>query len=805
MNNLETLAECYGIERSFYDAFGTYYEAPPETLMHLLEAMGVPASDEATITDSLDAFRASYWQRCLDATQVIPSAQFPAQIMLRIPQRLAGTTFCWRLTLESEPMQAEAAVQTGTFTLETLTHYDTWYDTLQNPANASEAMTEPIGCYGWYLPTQPPLGYHWLSLSNTEDENWLPEPMRLIVTPDQCYLPATLASPQAQSSIPGDVQPYPQPNEAAHPMQANEQATDAHTGAAQADVAKAEAALGWGLAVQLYGLRSGENTGIGDFGDLQQVVRWAAQQGACCVGINPIHALFPHNPYHISPYAPSSKQFFNPLYLHLQGIEEFQHCAEAQQMVAEAAFQEQLQAIQAKDQVDYPWVYSLKRPVLERLYRQFRDTSLAENGPRAQAFRQFVQAQGTALERLALYEALQEHFYAQDNTLWGWPVWPEAYRRPDSPAVEAFLLSHQERVIFFQYLQWVAFEQLQAIRQTAQAVHLPLGLYMDLAVGCDRAGADVWYHQDLYSFQASIGAPPDALNAMGQDWGLPPMIPRRLKQAGYQPFIETLRQTMRLAGAVRIDHVLALFRLYWIPPGLTAQSGAYINYPADDLLGIVALESHRNQCVVIGEDLGTIPDVVREKMLQWKLLAYKVLYFEQSGPHTFRPPAEYPSVALATISTHDLPTLAGFWSGEDIRVRAQLGFYPNPEAEAEHWESRRLDKLGLLRLLAEAGLLPPPSEQSEPSLEAYEEMTPALSVALHALLWKTPCLLKMIQLEDLLALKEQANFPGTTSEHPNWCRRLPVPLTQWQTDAALAAKVQAIVESKVQLMAQPMA
>ncbi|HET9748114.1 MAG TPA: 4-alpha-glucanotransferase [Casimicrobiaceae bacterium] len=538
----------------------------------------------------------------------------------------------------------------------------------------------------------------------------------------------------------------------------------------------------WGFAVQLYGLRSARNFGIGDFTDLAEFVALCAAQGADVVGVNPLHALFPHAPKHASPYSPSSRMFVNVLYLDVLAIPEFSHCAPAREYVASEAFRAELARVRAAPLVDYAGVASLKLPVLALLYAQARDDARKGASERWVAFDAYKTERGEALRRQALFDALQAHFFASDPAIWGWPVWPAPYRDPASPAVAAFADEHVERVDYFAWLQWQADLQRETVAARARQAGLAIGLYSDLAVSIDRGGAEAWANQSLYATGASVGAPPDVFNVRGQDWGLPPMIPARLRDAAYAPFIATLRANMRSAGALRIDHVMGLLRLYWVPAGATPADGAYVHYPLDDLLGLLALESERHRCLVIGEDLGTVPDAVRAALAASDVLSYRVLLFERDANGVFNAPATYPEAALATASTHDLPTLAGWWAGHDIAVRAAHGHLgANADVDAAMAERIR-DRGQLLAALAREELLP---DGTPLDPDAVPAMTLALVEALHAFLARSPCALFVVQPEDVLGVVEQANLPGTTTEHPNWRRKLPVMLDDMETDGRL--------------------
>jgi len=537
----------------------------------------------------------------------------------------------------------------------------------------------------------------------------------------------------------------------------------------------------FGAAVQLYGVRSSRNWGIGDFTDLANLLEQWAEAGADVLGVNPLHALFPQRPAHASPYSPSSRIFLNVLYLDVEAVPGFAQCERARELVATSAFRNELDALRATPLVDYPRVAAAKLAALERLHVQARRDPDA-HASRWQEFRTFCAARGEALRRHALFDALQEHFVRADRSIWGWPAWPAEYRNPQSDAVARFADEHAERVEFFAWLQWQADIQRDAVAQRARRLDLAVGVYADLAVSIDRGGAESWATQDLYAAGASVGAPPDAFNVEGQDWGLPPMIPRRLREAAYGPFIATLRANMRGAGALRIDHVMGLFRLFWVPQGAKPAEGAYVRYPFDEMLGLIALESHRHGCLVIGEDLGTVPDEVRRALAQNDILSYRVLLFERGTGGEFKAPDSYPQGALAVASTHDLPTLAGWWEGRDIHLRADQGqLGPRPDVRAAIDERVR-DRGRLLAALDREGLLPAgiPLDGA-----AVASLTPELCIAVQRFLARTPAALMVMQAEDVYGVTEQVNLPGTTDAHPNWRRKLPVALEVQGIDGRL--------------------
>lgn len=545
--------------------------------------------------------------------------------------------------------------------------------------------------------------------------------------------------------------------------------------------ALAEGERWWGCTVQLYALRSSRNWGIGDFGDLRRLCDAAAHQGASFIGLSPLHALFPHNPAAASPYSPSSRKALNPIYLDVQALVDLSGCDEAQQRVQSESFQERLHALREAEMVEYEGVASAKEEVLRILWRHFEKHELDKDRSRGAHFLAYMREREHTTGRHALFEALQEHLHARDPGVWGWPAWPDEYRKPDAPAVQAFLAQHGSEVRYRFWLQWLAEVQLESCQRYARTRGMGMGLYCDLAVGVNGGGAETWVEHDLFALGMHAGAPPDPLAPTGQDWGLPPWSPQRLRQARYQPFIATLRANMRHCGALRLDHVMALMRLFWTGP----DGGTYVDYPLEDLLGVLALESRRHQCMVIGEDLGNVAPRMREAMREGSLLSYKPLLFEREEDGGFRRPAQWQSKALAVVSTHDLPTLRGFWLGEDIELSAKLGLYPDASAHEGQVLNRAQDRARLLLALQREDLLPEGTTVQPTSLP---DATQAFVDATYAYLARTPCWLVGVQLEDVTGQLLQVNVPGTTEDRfPNWRRKLSVTVEGLASDARWAS------------------
>ncbi len=556
----------------------------------------------------------------------------------------------------------------------------------------------------------------------------------------------------------------------------------------------------WGPALQLYAVRSERNWGIGDFTDLRVILEQWAAQDADIVGVNPLHAMFPYNPEHASPYSPSSRLFFNILYLDVEAVADFHECDEARAILRTPEFRIRLEGLRASELVDYAGVAALKLPMLEMLFHHFCKQHLKPGSERAKEFRAFQDREGKRLYQHALFEALQEYFHKQDTDVWGWPAWPEAFHRPESLEVQEFATQYRDRIEFFSFLQWQADIQLSAVGWRSLELELGVGLYLDLAVSVDGGGAESWANQTLYAINVGIGAPPELNNQLGQDWGLPPFVPDRLREAAYAPFIAMLRHNMRYAGALRIDHVMGLMRQYWIPAGFPPTEGAYVRFPFDDLLDILALESQRNQCLVIGEDLGTVPKEVQEALPPLDILSYRLLILEKEATGNFTPPANYPAQALAAITTHDLPTLPGYWAGRDIVQRTELQLFSSEDARRTQVVERAQERAYLLLLLEHVGLLPEGLTINPVSLPVT---SPEFIQAVYTCLARSPAKILMVQIEDMLDVLDQINIPSTTTQHPNWRRKLPIHLETWAADRRVVALVAAMRYERPRIRSNP--
>lgn len=519
------------------------------------------------------------------------------------------------------------------------------------------------------LPADLPTGYHQLLREGTDN------PSRLIVSPGKCWLPEGLQT--------------------------------------------------WGWTVQLYAARSTESWGIGDFSDLNTLAHWSASDlGAGMLLVNPLSAAAPILPQQASPYFPTSRRFFNPLWIHIEWVPNASTEKVPQlEQIARAG-----RELNSERRIQRDKVFDLKMRALELLWLQFAGY---------EAFEHYCSQQGSDLDRFATFCALAE----KHNS--GWHAWPRQFQHPGNPEVAQFAHEHESRIRFYKWLQWLLDTQLARCSEE-------LALMQDLPIGVDPDGADAWAWQDVIASNVGVGAPPDEFNTQGQSWGLPPFVPHKLRGAGYEPFIQTIRAAFRHGGGLRIDHVMGLFRLFWIPNGTSPAQGAYLRYDADEMLAIVALESERARAYVVGEDLGTVEQSAREKLARHRILSYRLLWFEKDAPET------YPREALAAVTTHDLPTVAGLWTGSDLARQHELNLKPNEESTAEIHN----------RLTSMAGLA---------------EETPIDDVVegAYRLLAKAPSRILAAALDDAAKIEERPNLPATTEEqNPNWSIALPTSIEQ---------------------------
>ncbi|NVK57883.1 MAG: 4-alpha-glucanotransferase [Alteromonadaceae bacterium] len=589
------------------------------------------------------------------------------------------------------------------------------------------------------IPVELSLGYHQLTLDLNGAEI---ASMRLIIAPPACYQPGVVENGSKQ----------------------------------------------WGLSVQLYCLRSEANWGIGDFTDLTTLVTEAGAQGAGFIGLNPIHALYPSNPEACSPYGPSSRRWLNILYLDVTAIPCFD-CESVQAIVNSNEFQARLQQAKQAEYVDYSAVTSLKMAALTPLFDNYYTAYLSKNTRQNREFKAFIREGGESLQMLATYDVMQEYLLESGKEAWGWPVFPREWQDFHHQAVAKFARQHKQRIMFYMFLQWQAALQLEKANQAAINAGMAIGIYRDLAVGVSEGSAEIWGNKDLYCTAASVGAPPDVLGPLGQNWGLPPMEPAVLFEQAYQPIIDLFDSNMQSSGALRIDHVMGLLRLWWVNKGDHARDGGYVYYPIEDLLGILALESHRHEAMVIGEDLGTVPEEIRQTLADNGVFSYRVFFFEKAKDGGFFSPSHYPVQSMATLTTHDMPTLIGYWHCLDLELGKALKLYTDDAVLQTLYDSRHKDKQAILDSLHGHG-------HADNSIGHHVDevgMTRNLNHALQTHMSYGSSTLLSLQLEDWLEMDKPVNVPGTFMEYPNWRRKLSRNLSDIFADPdvqALAAKIE---------------
>ena len=536
-----------------------------------------------------------------------------------------------------------------------------------------------------------------------------------------------------------------------------------------------------GIAVALYGIKSQSNWGVGDLTDLKGVIDWAADDlGVDFVGLQPLHSIFNKSPFNTSPYLPSSRLYPNYIYLDVNAVEDFNESERARIVANLPTTRGLVSELREREYVDYERVAALKIMVLKESFRTF----LANNAQghrfneRWEQFEKFRQSQGEYLRRFALFCALQEHFVEQSPGMISWRNWPPAYSDPEGDSVKNFERENQEKVLFWMYVQWQLHLQLSRVQEYALAKGMLLGLYNDLALAVDSNGADFWAWPNLFHDGFTIGAPPDAFSPRGQNWGVPPPNREAMRQSGYDLFLQNLEANCRYGGALRIDHVMQFNHLFWIAAGCTPSEGVYVKELEEELLSLVALASHRNKAIIIGEDLGTLPDGFRERLMRKGIFSYRLFYFEQDYQGNYVPFTNYPQTALVSISTHDLPTLVGFWSYRDIELRKDMGLID--EAQAESQRLHRSTQKGLMvERLYQDGFL-----NNQNAHPAWESPFPTddLHTAVLSFVLNTPSMLALITQEDLFLDDRQQNFPGTTSEHHNWVTKMRYSVEQLRAD-----------------------
>ena len=706
--SLRALAELVGIECDYIDGRGQWHQGTDDALRSTLEALDLRVQSEAALQKTWERIQQERWTNILEPVILhYPEAGMPLSFSVSLP---LGENSLATLLLECRIKDEQGKNRTHA---------------IYGPSCIPEEETVIQGIRFVRLqvniPGRFPLGYFELILNVKIGAQILEAQSLIIVAPQRCYSPKS---------------------------------------------SKRE----WGIGVQLYGIRSRDNWGIGDFRDLERIIKRAGKTWkASCIGLPPLHSLTSGLR---SPYSPSSRLCWNPLYLALEQVAEFRLSPKIQRMFKSKTFQTKLQSLRGSRLVDYDGVEKLKLSVLEDLFRVFRRKHLQFRTARGRAFLRFVEQSPDFLTRFCTFEVLREYFQGAI-----WRQWPLEYHDPQSSAVKKFQEQHADRILYFYYVQWLCELQLSRLDQVGQKAALGLGLYQDLPIGIHPDGADAWGYQDQLARDVTIGAPPDSFNLKGQNWGLLAANPRKLREHGYAFLRHTLRQNMRHGGVLRIDHALGLFRMFWIPFGGSGQEGLYVKTYVEEMLAVLALESVRNKVLIVGEDLGTVTPVIRERLEKAGLLSYRLLFFERDHEGVFHGPDQFPAQALVAVTTHDLPTLKGYWVGRDIETKDHANLYPLPEDRVRDIRTRALDRQQLWRAIHHIGFDVP---DSMPSMLSFEEMT-----KIYQFLARTPSRLLMVQLEDLLGELDTPNLPGASdSSYPSWRLRLGRELREWLKDPA---------------------
>jgi 4-alpha-glucanotransferase len=715
---LELAARLWRIDPEYWDIWGRKHTIADGTKRAILQGLGVRAENADSLRAAIEARRRKEWTRLAPPCLVVTEG---SAIEL--------------------PLHARAEAQQQTVQIE-----------IREENGATHALEIDLGSYPEDgaaeldgrryvrklvpLPAGLPLGYHdvQIRVAGSADESLggLQHVTRLIVAPTRAY---------------------------AHPV--------------LADGGKLA-----GIALALYGVRSARNWGCGDLRDLHGVVDWIADDAhASFIALNPLHAIYNRRPYNTSPYLPECIFYPNYLYLDVESIADFQKSRRAQRLWTKPETEREFAALRDSEYVEYEHVSAWKLRFLKLAFLEFLREYKAGSA-RAVQFRQFLADEGDLLERFATYCALDEYLHARNPDLWTWPDWPAAYRDPDSPETQAFRKKHWRLFLFYCYTQWQLSIQLTAAQAYARQRGLAIGLYHDLALATDRFGADLWAQRPFFASGCRVGSPPDDFAPKGQDWGFPPPCSEEHRENGYRLFTESIRKNCRHGGALRIDHVMRFFRLFWIPEGTEATSGAYVRENYEDLIRILALESVRQQVVIVGEDLGTVEPFVRETLDRFGILSYRLFYFEKRADGKFKTYGEYPKQALVSSTTHDLPTLAGFWIGEDIESRRRAGMFPDDAMYRRQVQDRGVEKQRMLDLLHSLDLLP---AYFPTAAALVPEMTGDLHNAVIGFLALTPSQMLAVNQEDLTKEIAQQNLPATTWQYPNWSRKMKYTLEDLRT------------------------
>ncbi len=665
---LDELAARYGVATEYWDWQGTHVVVQEQTVVAVLDALGVAAGSAEEVERSLGEADEAPWRRTLPRVVVVRAGD-----SVQVPVHVAdGQTAGLRVLLEDGEVRETHQVAR-------------WVE----PRVIDGART---GEATFAVPKDLPLGWHTLVARTDDGESRCP----LVVTPRRMELP--------------------------------EQVWDRQR---------------WGFMAQLYSVRSSQSWGLGDLADLSELLAWSGRDlGADFLLVNPLHAAEPVGRMEPSPYLPTTRRFVNPVYIRVEDVRETAYLHSTDRALVEWEAEELRVASTSGEQLDRDATWAAKREALTTVFAAPRSPA------RDAAFRGFCEHEGDGLTGFATWCAFAEHL--------GLPAadWPVALRDPASDEVRRLSRRLAERISFYKWLQWIADEQLGAAQRTALESGMAFGVVHDLAVGVHPDGADTWALGPALARGVSVGAPPDAFNQQGQDWSQPPWRPDTLAASGYAPFRDMLRTVLRHAGGLRVDHVMGLFRLWWIPDGAGPDQGTYVRYDHEALLGIMCLEAHRAGAFVVGEDLGVVEPWVREVLADRGVLGTSILWFEKDEDSEPLEPERWRELCLATVSTHDLPPTAGYLAGEHVDLRSHLGLLTRPVEEEREIDAAEREQV--MALLRRRSLLPDDATERQ------------VVEALHRLLTWTPCRLVGVQLADAVGERRPQNQPGTSTEYPNW-------------------------------------
>jgi 4-alpha-glucanotransferase len=725
--NIDELAASYGIEPEYEDTWGRVHPTSLGTKLNILKALGVDAGAEAQANEAWDVRQNGHLSQLTKRSVVASLSSLPNEIVFQIPSKVPGTLTGppnKDLEVSLKVTGEHVRVQRFAFTADDLTFCEARRvgNTLYEHWSLPFPQLQTLGYYRFHLTV------------HVGSQQWS-QTIYVAVCPDKAYIPPAL---QGDGRVAG-------------------------------------------IAISLYGVRSKKNWGIGDLSDLKEVLTWAAQDlQASIVGLNPLHATFNRTPFNTSPYLPVSRFYRNFIYLDIPAVEDYQDSPEAQEMVRAPETQRLLSELRASETVQYEEAAGLKQKVLRQVFQTFLRNHWNRAGrqsDRHKELKNYIDKEGLLLDNFATFCAIDSAMRSRYPEMWTWSQWPLEYQRPDTQAVRQFHQEHWQEILFYKYIQWQLEKQLAEVQDHARRLGMCIGLYHDLALAVDRFSADFWAYQDFFIAKLRMGAPPDAFSQHGQDWGLPLPNMEKVRETGYDLLVKEIQKNCAFAGALRIDHVMRFFHLYCIPEGELPSDGAYVSQPFEDLLRIVALESVRNQVVIVGEDLGTVPANMRDILAEANIFSYRLLSFEKDDQQNFILPQDYPELAVVTVTTHDLPTLAGFWTHRDIKIRDGAGMFDSQQAVMNASDEREADKRKLLALLEDLSLMPAHLDKN-----AYPEVTGEIHNAVVGFLAMTPAKLFILSQEDLFKETEQQNLPGTTVEYPNWSVKMRYTVEQLRSD-----------------------